>query len=170
MSTFSEFDCATAAFHGDIKTLKDLRSKGCPWDIITCSNAAASGCLYVLQWARENGCPWDHLTCALAAAYNQFHILKWARENGCPWDVLTCANAALNGNFELLQWAIENGCPYNIEVVKTNLHNYKFCKWAINLNKFKISPHTIVWINEIDKLMDINLFIPEINALIKSYI
>ena len=97
--------CAAAAYGGQLKALKWLRAKGCPWNKVTCHAAAFIGHLEILAWARSNGCAWDKGTCLVAAAGGHLDVLQWCRANGCPWDRLRCLKAASeNGHHEVVRW------------------------------------------------------------------
>jgi len=106
--------CAAAAKGGQLRVLKWLRERNCPWDEDTCEGAARNGHFEILQWAREEGCPWDFNTCLGAAKGGHLEVLQWLREKRCPWNSLTCMGAAKGGNLEVLQWAREEGCPWDI--------------------------------------------------------
>jgi len=129
---FDDRTCSAAAKGGQLRILKWLRGRNCPWNSWTCKGAARNGHLEVLKWARENGCDWDSETCSAAAMNGHLETLKWARENGCEWDSQTCSGAAQYGHLEILQWAIENGydnecvCFWAVEGGHT-----KILKWAI---------------------------------------
>ena len=108
-----ELLCQAAARGGNLEKLKEFRTNGCLWGVMTCPYAASGGHLEMLQWARDNGCPWNHMTCSYAARAGQLEVLRWARANGCPWNKDTCWAAARGGHLEVLQWARANGCPWD---------------------------------------------------------
>jgi hypothetical protein len=101
---------------GDIKLVKYLYKKNCPWDKKTCENLAKGGHLECLQYVHEKGCPWDATTCSSAASTGQLECLIYAHENGCPWDQFTCGYATESGHLECLKYAHEHGCEFNKKV------------------------------------------------------
>ena len=76
----------SAAGDGNLRRLRRLRERGCPWDDWACSEAAEHGHLECLKYLHENGCPWDADTCTHAALRVQLECLKYAYEHGCPCD------------------------------------------------------------------------------------
>ena len=58
------------------------------------TEAAGSGNLKLVKWLRGKGCPWDWWTCWEAADKGHVEVLRWARANGCPWHVQTRRRAA----------------------------------------------------------------------------
>jgi len=106
----NEITCVYAAAGGQLRVLKYLRGRGCPWNKRTCMTAAWYGHLKILMWARKEGCPWDEYTCWGAAEGGHFKTLQWAREQECPWDDHTCEGAAIGGHLEILRWARGEGC------------------------------------------------------------
>jgi hypothetical protein len=140
MTVFTTDTSATAAWYGQLASLKMLHEAGCPWDENTPSNAAYRGYLECLRYAFEQGCPWDehtassaarngHLeclkyaltnqcpatisTCNLAAEFGSLASLIYAHEHGCPWDADTMARAAWHGRLNYIQYMHENGCPWD---------------------------------------------------------
>jgi hypothetical protein len=78
--------CEMAASKGDLKVLKELRKKNCPWDESTCESAALGGYINCLEFAHKNGCPWDENTPANAAKNRHLNCLKFALNKQCPHD------------------------------------------------------------------------------------
>ena len=78
----------SAAGDGNLRRLRHLRERGCPWDDWACSEAAEHGHLECLKYLHENGCPWEK-----------------------PWEARTCTRAAEHGHLECLKYAYEHGCP-----------------------------------------------------------
>jgi len=55
-----------------------------PWfDEETCQAAADSGNLRNLKWLRKKNCPWDMRTTMSAIENEHYDVLKWAIENNC---------------------------------------------------------------------------------------
>jgi len=129
---FDDRTCSAAATGGQLRILKWLHWRNCPWNSWTCWGAAMNGHLEVLQWLRGRNCPWNSLTCSGAAMNGHLEVLKWARENGCEWDSQTCSGAAQYGHLEVLQWAIENGCDCEYACFwAAEGGRTKILKWAI---------------------------------------
>ena len=51
--------------------------------------AAEYGNIKIMKWMKTKGCPWDEDTFQYAAEYcdgHNFEVLEWLRINNCPWD------------------------------------------------------------------------------------
>jgi len=128
--------CQTAAYNGDLESLKHAHEHGCPWDENTCSYAAWNGQLGCLKYAHEHGCPWNKETCAFAADGGHLECLKYAHEQGCPLNVVTCMSAALNGNWSCFIYASFHGCRRRmwddfLFVLSPNTHVRFYCYWIV---------------------------------------
>mmetsp|Transcript_18564 Transcript_18564/g.36984 ORF Transcript_18564/g.36984 Transcript_18564/m.36984 type:complete len:233 (-) Transcript_18564:40-738(-) len=106
---FDGTTCMAAAAGGQLRVLRWLRGRGCPWDWRTCSQAAKGGHFAVLRWAREQGCPWDEMTCYWAASHGHLGILRWAAGEGCPVNAAACLGAEYHGHREVLHWLQREG-------------------------------------------------------------
>jgi len=126
---FDKNTCRTAAKCGQLRVLKWLRGRDCPWDSGTCSGAAMGGHLKILKWARGEGCEWDRGTCWRAARGGHLEVLKWMREEGCEWSDLTCREAAFGGHLGVLKWIINNGCQYDEEYLEEFISDPDFFEW-----------------------------------------
>jgi hypothetical protein len=76
--------------------------------------AARAGQVRVLRWLRERGCPWDEDVCSYAAR-GSFETLQWLWNEGLVniGNVERCAPAARGGCLETLQWCREKGFPWD---------------------------------------------------------
>ncbi|AGO84422.1 F-box domain containing protein [Pandoravirus salinus] len=110
--------CETAALHGHLACLVEMRQKGCAWNAKVCANAARGGHIECLVYAHENACPWDERTPAQAAAGGHMACLAYAHEHGCPWDRFTTANAAAAGHLQCLRYAADRDCPLGPHVAR----------------------------------------------------
>ena len=63
----------------------DWVERGGVFDESTCRAAAVGGQLRVLRWLRGRDCPWDSWTCRGAVEGGHLEVLKWAISNGCPY-------------------------------------------------------------------------------------
>ena len=71
--------CKYAAKAGNLKLLKYVRKKGCPWNEWTSFAAARAGNLGVIKYLRENGCPFHKRN--YQVAHNPA-VQRYISENG----------------------------------------------------------------------------------------
>jgi hypothetical protein len=143
----------TAAFYGNIDSIKFARKRGEEWSVSVTRIAASSGKLDCLKYLHENGCPWDEETCSDAAT-RYIECLKYAHENGCPWEETTCIQAAIHGNIECLKYAHQNGCPLGNDVCRVTDYSYstKRCimyAYLMGSVWYDAPEHMVLWKNRI---------------------
>ena len=125
---FSDFDeetCQLAALCDNLKFLKYVHEKGCPWDRETTVGAAKIGSLQCLKYAHENGCPWDKDVYKYAIIEDHLECLRYAYEKKCPiGDLQPVLLAATHGSLKCLEYAFDHmGCLPVLEV----------CFWAAQI-------------------------------------
>eukprot|EP00588_Corethron_pennatum_P026107 CAMPEP_0194321338 /NCGR_PEP_ID=MMETSP0171-20130528/17552_1 /TAXON_ID=218684 /ORGANISM="Corethron pennatum, Strain L29A3" /LENGTH=211 /DNA_ID=CAMNT_0039079179 /DNA_START=367 /DNA_END=1002 /DNA_ORIENTATION=- len=128
---WDQLTCRAAAAGGQIRVMKWLRGRDCPWNWWASQAAAGGGHLEMLQWLRGEECPWGSWTCRAAAEGGHLEVLQWTVASGCPWDEWTCKAAADGGHLGVLRWAIENGCDYDEDNFKI-ITDPKFLEWFEN--------------------------------------
>lgn len=109
--TLSEETFSVTAKRGDLRVMKWLKDKACPWDTHTFSEAAINGDLETMKWLKDNQCPWNERTFLAAAQHGSITNMKWLKENSCPWDQRAFWESAAQGNIFIVNWLKENGCP-----------------------------------------------------------
>lgn len=130
--TFIEIHlCWHAAAHGQLETLKWLRSRGFPWSERISAIAAETNRFEVLKWLHANGCPCDIEHCVeqiIGAKWiidnsekipvreeDSINTLEYFHEAGFPWNYpRLCLIAARSGNLAVLKWLREHDCPWDI--------------------------------------------------------
>jgi len=82
------------AMKGDLRELKFLHKRGCPWDETLTKYAAATGEFDSLRYAIEHGCPFNHEAVTYAARFGKMNCLRYLVERGgdVTEDALTCAH------------------------------------------------------------------------------
>ena len=83
-----DLECSyEAARKGNIRMLKILHAKKCPWDVTTRSYASGEGHLGCLKYAHENGCPLSKTVCEYAMMDGHMSCIIYVVENnGIPVD------------------------------------------------------------------------------------
>ncbi|GFH53330.1 hypothetical protein CTEN210_09806 [Chaetoceros tenuissimus] len=71
--------------------IKLLQKNQYPLNSSACEGAAVYWDLKTLRWLKYKGCPWDESVCNWAVMNNEFDMLKFAHENGCSWTKETYA-------------------------------------------------------------------------------
>lgn len=82
------------AMKGDLRELRFLHEKGCPWDETLTKYTAATGQLACLDYAIRHGCPFDDEAVTYAARFGKIQCLLYLVERGgvVTENALRCAN------------------------------------------------------------------------------
>jgi len=139
-SAFDEGECLTAetckvaAACGQMRTLKWLKSRKCPWNSGVCTAAARHGHLEILKWAREQGCPFGFLgqgTAGAAARGGHLKVLMWLKDHGCPPTVNAMYCAATGGHLHVLRWLTGRGlrCDEGVGRAAVGGEHLHILKW-----------------------------------------
>ena len=85
---FTKMFAQTAAYHGDLPTLRWLHQAGCPYGAGVLKAAAGRGHPEILQWAQQEvvpPLPWTYRVAYHAVERSQRRCLEVAIAHGCPW-------------------------------------------------------------------------------------
>jgi hypothetical protein len=100
----------------DLKILKYLRSRGCPFTEETFEHAVSTEKPEIVKYLLKKKCPWNAKICSRTRL---LPTLQFLHEHGCPWDVSVTENLRWSRDWELIMWAVDHGCPWTAELQKT---------------------------------------------------
>ena len=118
LSTLNPDFCKNSVKTGNLKILKELKIKNCPWDVHTNNIVAEKGYFNILKWAYANGCPINDDTIALAAKHGRIEIVKWLYQNNCNHNIKMANYAAYNGYLHIIKWCVENDIEIGKNIIK----------------------------------------------------
>ena len=100
-----------------LKYLIDIRAPVPDGIINRCINKKTNPA--TVKYLRERGYPWDVMTCVTAVRFvnNNVALLKYLHENNCPWDEQTTITAAREASAQCLKYALDNGCKCRVVIL-----------------------------------------------------
>ncbi len=104
-----------AAFCGHLQIVKWFwHYFGPDCNILICENAATNGDIKIIKWLRRKGCPWNHSTSETAAFYGHLELLEWLYINKCPLRLQIILNIAfMRLHDHIIKWVQDSNPQLN---------------------------------------------------------
>lgn len=107
-----------ACENNDLERIKELRSKGYPWETFSMTEIGCNGNLEILKYAHGDGMPLRRVLFLQAVKHGHIPILEYCVKNGYRISDNASLWCLWNKRNDVFEWLCEHGAPINPD-----------CKW-----------------------------------------